>query len=52
VNDAVGSQYRASLQMLRQGVVMCSEGLWGAPSYKNSWRVACHALYYTDFFAA
>ena len=50
-NKNIQSQYRASLEMLRQVVIQCPDGLWGNPAYRNVfWRVAYHVLFYTHLY--
>ena len=49
--QAIQSQYRASLAMLRQAIEKCPEALWVDTSYSNPfWRVAYHTLIYTHFY--
>jgi hypothetical protein len=51
IKDAIKSQYRASLAMLRQAVESCSEEKWYDTSYANAaWNIAYHALFYTHFY--
>lgn len=50
-NENIQSQYRASLEMLRQVVIQCPDALWNDPSFRNVfWRVAYHALFYTHLY--
>jgi hypothetical protein len=47
------SQYLASLEMLKQAIVLCPQSLWNAPGDKNKfWQVAYHALYFTHEYLA
>jgi hypothetical protein len=47
------SQYRASLEMLKQTITKCPESLWNAASDKNRfWQIAYHALYFTHEYLA
>ena len=42
------SQYRASLEMLKQTITECPESIWNVAGDKNKfWQVAYHALYFT-----
>ena len=51
VKEAIKSQYRASLAMLRQAIELCPDGLWEDASYANPfWRVAYHAIFYTHLY--
>ena len=51
IRDAVKSQYWASLEMLKQAIVQCPDGLWDEPNNKNRfWHVAYHALFYTHLY--
>lgn len=51
IKESFKSQYRASLEMLKQAIVECPESLWDDPEYSNPfWRVAFHALFYTHFY--
>ncbi|MHC5081019.1 MAG: DinB family protein [Planctomycetota bacterium] len=48
---AIGRQFEAAVQMIRQAVAECPESLWddrtgGSPF----WHLAYHALFYTDFY--
>lgn len=48
---AIKSQYKASLEMLRQAIEKCPEALWTDASYQNPfWRLAYHTLIYTHFY--
>jgi DinB superfamily len=47
----IGSQYRASLAMLRQAIDLCPEPLWLSADYQNRfWHIAYHAVFYTHFY--
>lgn len=47
------SQYRASLEMLRQMIVDCPESMWNDPADKNPfWHVAFHAIYFVHEYLA
>ena len=49
--EAIKSQYKASLAMLRQAIEKCPEELWTDTSYVNPfWRVAYHVLIYSHFY--
>ena len=51
IQDIIKSQYRASLEMLRESIVKCSDTLWVDPAYKNKfWHIAYHALFYTHLY--
>jgi hypothetical protein len=51
LRSALKSQYHASLAMLRQTIDRCPDELWASGEYRNSfWRIAYHALYYTDLY--
>ena len=48
---ALISQYRASIQMLRKAIEVCSADLWDSEQYHNrTWHVVYHALYFTDLY--
>ena len=47
------SQYRASLEMMRQVVFRCPETLWiGVEDNNKFWHIAYHALFYTHLYLA
>lgn len=51
LNDIFSSQYRAGLAMLKNAVAACDDALWNDANHKNRfWRVAYHALFYTDLY--
>jgi hypothetical protein len=50
-NDAIRSQYHASLDMLQQAVTKCPDALWDDRRYKNIfWHVAYHTIFYTHLY--
>jgi len=47
----IRSQYHASLEMLKQAVVLCPDSLWNRTADKNRfWHLAYHALFYTHLY--
>ena len=51
LQDAIKSQYHASLAMLRAAIDACPAELWNDASYVNPfWQVAYHTLFYADFY--
>ncbi|MEO6062411.1 MAG: DinB family protein [Thermoflexales bacterium] len=49
--DVIRSQYQAALEMLKQAIAKCPEALWNDPADKMAfWRVAYHALFFTDLY--
>jgi hypothetical protein len=51
LSNVLKSQYHASLAMLRECVEKCPDELWFDESPKNAyWRVAYHALFFTQFY--
>lgn len=45
------SQYRAALEMLRQAIAKCPDGLWNSGDGRAPfWQVAYHALFYTHLY--
>lgn len=51
VRNALKSQYLAALSTLQQLVQDCPEVLWENKQYASPfWRIAYHALYYTDLY--
>ena len=45
------SQYRASLEMLKQTISECPESMWNAAGDKNKfWEAAYHALFFTHLY--
>lgn len=48
---SIQSQYLAALEMLRQAVEKCPEGLWDERAYTNSCaQIAYHALFYLHLY--
>ena len=51
VHKAIQSQYLASLEMLKQVIVMCPETLWDAPGNQEKfWKKSYHALFYAHLY--
>ncbi|MCB0633561.1 MAG: DinB family protein [Saprospiraceae bacterium] len=51
IRTALKSQYYAALTTLQQIVNDCPDTLWTDTSYASPfWRIAYHALFYTDFY--
>jgi DinB superfamily len=51
MRNALKSQYHAALAMLQEAIESCPPGLWADDGAVNPfWRVAYHALFYTDFY--
>jgi hypothetical protein len=51
IKKSLKSQYRASLEMLKQAIGECPESLWYSTEYKNPfWHTAFHVLFYTHFY--
>ena len=49
--EAIRSQYQASLEMLKQAVINCPDSIWNDPADKNrSWYIAYHALFWTHCY--
>ena len=49
--DAVISQYRAALEMLKLAVNNCPDSLWNDPGYANKfWHIAYHTLFYAHLY--
>ena len=49
--EGIKSQYRAALEMLRQAITQCPNGLWDSPNYANRfWHIAYHAIYFTHLY--
>jgi hypothetical protein len=47
----IQSQYHATLEMLRQAILKCPEGIWNDRADQNPfWHVAYHALFYTHLY--
>lgn len=53
VKAALRGQYGAALAMFRECLAVCPDDLWdeGKPP-RPFWRIAYHALYYTDLYLA
>ncbi len=52
MQDAVVKQMRAALAMLRRTMESFPDELWLAGEPNRSWRIAYHALYFTDLYLA
>ena len=51
LHKAIQSQYLASLEMLKQVIVMCPEALWDAPGNQDKfWKKSYHALFYAHLY--
>jgi hypothetical protein len=51
IQDNIKSQYKASLEMLRQAIELCPQPMWTDTIYRNVfWRLAYHTLFYTHFY--
>lgn len=51
VSGTLKRQYHAGLQMLRQAVEPCPDGLWLSDEHPNQfWHVAYHVLHYTHLY--
>lgn len=51
LKDVIGSQYRASLAMLREAIVECPDAMWHDAATKNRfWHIAYHVLFYTHLY--
>ncbi len=49
--DVIRSQYKASLEMLKQAIIKCPESIWDDPVDKTKfWRIAYHALFYVHLY--
>lgn len=49
--EILKSQYRASIQMLKDAVENCPDSLWNNEAYTNPfWHVVFHAIFYTHFY--
>ena len=50
-NDAVRSQFYATLSMMQEAIEECPPGLWNRAEDKNRyWQVAYHSLFYTHLY--
>src|SRR5689334_6577418 len=49
LRQALKSQYRAALAMLREAIEHCSDSLWvrGSPPF---WQIAYHAAFFADYY--
>lgn len=51
IHENIRCQYQASLEMLKQAVAQCPDGMWNDSAYRNAfWQVAYHALFYTHLY--
>ncbi len=51
LREAIAGQHLAGLEMLEGAVRACPDELWDDPSFEiRYWRIAYHALFYTDFY--
>jgi DinB superfamily len=51
VVEALLSQYRAALAMLKQAIAECPEELWVAENFRNrTWHIAYHTLFYAHLY--
>jgi hypothetical protein len=51
IKQSIKSQYRASLEMLRQAMMECPESLWNDPAYQVPfWHIAYHVLFFTHLY--
>lgn len=49
--DAIVSQYRAALSMLRSAIETCPDDLWDASVGRHAfWLIAYHAMFYADLY--
>lgn len=49
---ALKGQYRAGLEMLRQCIERCPDGLWIAGEHPRTfWRIAYHGIFYTHLYS-
>ena len=49
--EAIRSQYRAALEMLKKTITQCPESLWDASADKNKfWHIAYHVLFFTHLY--
>jgi hypothetical protein len=47
------SQYLASLEMLKQTIILCPQSIWNTPGDKNKfWQAAYHALFFTHLYVS
>lgn len=51
LKDALKSQYRAGLAMMRDCLVKCPDDVWTQGRHpRNFWRIAYHGLFYTHLY--
>ena len=51
LNNALSSQYKAALEMLRNAIQATPEELWDSEAHDNrTWRLAYHTLFYTKLY--
>lgn len=51
MKEVIKSQFHASLEILKQAVDKCPDGIWDDPDKKNRyWHIAYHALFYTHLY--
>jgi len=51
VKDALKSQYRGGLAMMKQCIELCPDDMWEAGEYPRSYdRIATHAVFFTDLY--
>ncbi|GAK48932.1 hypothetical protein ANT_01630 [Candidatus Moduliflexus flocculans] len=51
IQEVFASQYAAGFAMLKNAVSACHDELWNSARDKNRfWRIAYHALFYTDLY--
>jgi len=51
IKTIIQSQYLAALEMLKQTIEKCPDGLWNKPSDKNKyWHVAYHVIFYAHLY--
>ena len=48
---AIQSQFLATLEMLKQAIEACPDGIWADPEPKNKfWHIAFHSVFYAHFY--
>lgn len=52
IRSALKHQYHASIRTIRLAVEKCPQAMWNDPADGAAafWRVACHALYYANWY--
>jgi hypothetical protein len=51
MKKVIVSQYKASLNMLKEVIMKCPAGLWENNEYENEyWRIVYHTLFYTALY--